>query len=143
MCIENLESGLSGRVTLTRVERVGGSSLCSYEIYYIFFFQAEDGIRDLYVTGVQTCALPISPRALPRTDRPGHRRTRIRSLPHRSRARASPHATLRHRARRRARHADRHGDVRSEERRVGKECRLRWVRIELMNKVHKLRITML
>src|SRR5204862_5479489 len=27
-----------------------------------FFFQAEDGIRDLYVTGVQTCALPISPR---------------------------------------------------------------------------------
>src|SRR5438874_3621992 len=27
---------------------------------YIFFFQAEDGIRDLYVTGVQTCALPIS-----------------------------------------------------------------------------------
>src|SRR5204863_4116499 len=29
--------------------------------YYFFFFQAEDGIRDLYVTGVQTCALPISP----------------------------------------------------------------------------------
>src|SRR6266496_6264981 len=30
--------------------------------YYIFFFffQAEDGIRDLYVTGVQMCALPIS-----------------------------------------------------------------------------------
>src|SRR5690349_23776252 len=27
-----------------------------------FFFQAEDGIRDLYVTGVQTCALPISGR---------------------------------------------------------------------------------
>src|SRR5206468_6408053 len=26
----------------------------------IFFFQAEDGIRDLIVTGVQTCALPIS-----------------------------------------------------------------------------------
>src|SRR6267378_4900999 len=25
----------------------------------ILFFQAEDGIRDLYVTGVQTCALPI------------------------------------------------------------------------------------
>src|SRR5690349_22828380 len=31
--------------------------------YYLrnFFFQAEDGIRDLYVTGVQTCALPILP----------------------------------------------------------------------------------
>src|SRR5216683_3372277 len=28
-----------------------------------FFFQAEDGIRDLIVTGVQTCALPISARA--------------------------------------------------------------------------------
>src|SRR5256886_7883171 len=28
-------------------------------IVYFFFFQAEDGIRDLTVTGVQTCALPI------------------------------------------------------------------------------------
>src|SRR2546422_4130355 len=28
---------------------------------YFFFFQAEDGIRDVAVTGVQTCALPISP----------------------------------------------------------------------------------
>src|SRR5574340_1614058 len=27
---------------------------------FFFFFQAEDGIRDLLVTGVQTCALPIS-----------------------------------------------------------------------------------
>src|SRR5256886_9718979 len=27
--------------------------------YFVFFFQAEDGIRDLTVTGVQTCALPI------------------------------------------------------------------------------------
>ena len=29
----------------------------------VFFFQAEDGIRDYKVTGVQTCALPISGRA--------------------------------------------------------------------------------
>src|SRR5204863_3253937 len=29
-------------------------------VFVFFFFQAEDGIRDLYVTGVQTCALPIS-----------------------------------------------------------------------------------
>src|SRR2546429_6450834 len=29
-------------------------------VYVIFFFQAEDGIRDVAVTGVQTCALPIS-----------------------------------------------------------------------------------
>src|SRR5438270_8308703 len=28
-------------------------------MFYAFFFQAEDGIRDLTVTGVQTCALPI------------------------------------------------------------------------------------
>src|SRR3712207_7301819 len=28
-------------------------------MYYLFFFQAEDGIRDIGVTGVQTCALPI------------------------------------------------------------------------------------
>src|SRR5712664_4655776 len=29
-------------------------------LFFFFFFQAEDGIRDLIVTGVQTCALPIS-----------------------------------------------------------------------------------
>ena len=27
--------------------------------FFFFFFQAEDGIRDIGVTGVQTCALPI------------------------------------------------------------------------------------
>src|SRR5690349_23779563 len=31
----------------------------SFRVLFVFF-QAEDGIRDLYVTGVQTCALPIS-----------------------------------------------------------------------------------
>src|SRR5260370_654030 len=41
-----------------------------------FFFQAEDGIRDSSVTGVQTCALPISPFERPRpTSRPLERRT--------------------------------------------------------------------
>src|SRR5256886_17097640 len=30
-------------------------------VFFFFFFQAEDGIRDLTVTGVQTCALPILP----------------------------------------------------------------------------------
>src|SRR2546422_3991995 len=29
-------------------------------VLFFFFFQAEDGIRDVAVTGVQTCALPIS-----------------------------------------------------------------------------------
>src|SRR2546427_3986664 len=33
-----------------------------YSVRIVFFFQAEDGIRDLTVTGVQTCALPISAR---------------------------------------------------------------------------------
>src|SRR2546430_4305979 len=36
---------------------------CVYLFYCFFFFQAEDGIRDLTVTGVQTCALPISARS--------------------------------------------------------------------------------
>src|SRR2546430_13189040 len=34
--------------------------LCGSQVRLFFFFQAEDGIRDLTVTGVQTCALPIS-----------------------------------------------------------------------------------
>src|SRR2546423_9385875 len=33
----------------------------TYSFYFFFFFQAEDGIRDKLVTGVQTCALPILP----------------------------------------------------------------------------------
>src|SRR2546421_744654 len=32
---------------------------CADLYFFFFFFQAEDGIRDLIVTGVQTCALPI------------------------------------------------------------------------------------
>src|SRR3712207_1934824 len=43
---------------------------CMYEVgcaFVFFFFQAEDGIRDIGVTGVQTCALPISER---RRERP-------------------------------------------------------------------------
>src|SRR5229473_4538701 len=36
-----------------------------FDIFHFFFFQAEDGIRDKLVTGVQTCALPISAVLLP------------------------------------------------------------------------------
>src|SRR5204862_5276496 len=71
----------------------------------VFFFQAEDGIRDLYVTGVQTCALPISPRTCPRMSRS----PRVESVPKRSPPRTF--CTI---------------VERSEERRVGKECRFRW-----------------
>src|SRR5258707_11997438 len=41
-------------------------------VCFFFFFQAEDGIRDIGVTGVQTCALPISLR--------GHADRRIRNV---------------------------------------------------------------
>src|SRR5688572_33373709 len=70
-----------------------------------FFFQAEDGIRDLTVTGVQTCALPISSCG-----------SMWRAA--RARARAQPHRPARSGRPERA-------DERSEERRVGKECRSR------------------
>src|SRR5205823_13748375 len=85
---------------------------------FFFFFQAEDGIRDKLVTGVQTCALPISAQAGGFTARAG----------------GFTSASLRiHRA---PAGAHRHSDAesggatqagRSEERRVGKECRSRWV----------------
>src|SRR5207244_29870 len=43
---------------------------CIFLYYFFFFFQAEDGIRDDLVTGVQTCALPISGRIGSITARP-------------------------------------------------------------------------
>src|SRR6266496_1928291 len=71
-----------------------------YIIFFFFFFQAEDGIRDLYVTGVQTCALPISI-SKPRYEQP-------------ARSAATPVVP------------EPLKGSRSEERRVGKECRSRW-----------------
>src|SRR5256885_8670604 len=91
----------------------------------IFFFQAEDGIRDYKVTGVQTCALPISPaRTRATTCQPFFAAAYLgasRSFTTLSRsctmsslvlpsAWAWKLALIR----------------RSEERRVGKECRSRW-----------------
>src|SRR5207245_5574832 len=78
-----------------------------------FFFQAEDGIRDATVTGVQTCALPISERRA----QPGRRR-RQRSL-HPPGGRRQPSASE-------CGPIARDPASRSEERRVGKECRSRW-----------------
>src|SRR5829696_3722233 len=66
-----------------------------------FFFHAEDGIRDWSVTGVQTCALPIS---------------RRRAAKSSNARRPVPSIAVMWRSRR----------TRSEERRVGKECRSRW-----------------
>src|SRR2546430_15653915 len=42
-------------------------------VAFTFFFQAEDGIRDLTVTGVQTCALPILTSGRSRVPRAGRR----------------------------------------------------------------------
>src|SRR2546425_12062139 len=53
--------------------------------FFFFFFQAEDGIRDKLVTGVQTCALPICPAADDRrgeqAPRPARLRRRLRRVP--------------------------------------------------------------
>src|SRR5207253_4020481 len=94
---------------------------------FFFFFQAEDGIRDGHVTGVQTCALPISPYALPVSGRRGYGSVGpIRA----ARKERCEHAALKLRCRRgKAGGATGGGTTspkRSEERRVGKECRSRW-----------------
>src|SRR2546427_348346 len=80
----------------------------------LFFFQAEDGIRDLTVTGVQTCALPIwiDPAVAVPADRPVYR-----AVVHAGPAAYSAQHLL---------HVAAHEPGRSEERRVGKECRSRW-----------------
>src|SRR2546421_7919975 len=96
-------------------------------LYSFFFFQAEDGIRDLIVTGVQTCALPIyCGLAVPKVALDGVVvRVAVRAVDfnrHRGRALASDgRLPLRQRSRARVR-----SPLRSEERRVGKECRSRW-----------------
>src|SRR2546421_506376 len=55
-------SGSGGRAEHVSAERTGGMVECEVSFAtrpVLFFFQAEDGIRYLIVTGVQTCALPI------------------------------------------------------------------------------------
>src|SRR5256885_5691051 len=47
------------RASFDRAIRRPGDSVVARLRHRIFFFQAEDGIRDYKVTGVQTCALPI------------------------------------------------------------------------------------
>src|SRR3712207_8116708 len=57
--------GAAGGVWGRGCRRAGGCFLPLMSMQYLFFFfQAEDGIRDIGVTGVQTCALPISRRPL-------------------------------------------------------------------------------
>src|SRR5256886_8965427 len=97
---------------------------CSYHVF--FFFQAEDGIRYLTVTGVQTCALPISFQSASRGETsPKWARTAAGMGSGRSGVRLSSAVRM---ARRNQRGVRRPwpADSRSEERRVGKECRSRW-----------------
>src|SRR3989442_9291901 len=54
---------------------VGDPAVWGKTAPFFFFFQAEDGIRDADVTGVQTCALPISARRARETPRAGWDRT--------------------------------------------------------------------
>src|SRR5690606_40691446 len=94
-----------------------------------FFFQAEDGIRDFHVTGVQTCALPIS--AVPRLPWSAWKS----ALPSKMAGLAWGMLNTNSERVRFAAWARRKGMrwiaptsslARSEERRVGKECRWRW-----------------
>src|SRR2546428_5914445 len=93
------------------------------DLVLFFFFQAEDGIRDLIVTGVQTCALPIL--------RGGKRRITLNG--DRSLDVDIPLGVREGTVLRLAGQGEPGvgggppGDLfRSEERRVGKECRSRW-----------------
>src|SRR5687768_17952749 len=88
-----------------------------------FFFQAEDGIRDVAVTGVQTCALPICPdyqTILKQryVERPGKRKDLVKLFAVNQITDDPPRAL-------REQLLARIAAERSEERRVGKECRSR------------------
>src|SRR3712207_8949447 len=90
---------------------------------YVFFFQAEDGIRDIGVTGVQTCALPIS-RVILALDGVG------RAAGGKVLVSEEGGAEGTFKEAQGVPPAGQFRDVvsapRSEERRVGKECRSRW-----------------
>src|SRR5437879_11499061 len=90
-----------------------------YICLFFFFFQAEDGIRDTSVTGVQTCALPICPFLKKNPSSKSSLISRHKCLgiciriAHNSYFICCTQCTFRR-------------EARSEERRVGKECRCRW-----------------
>ena len=56
-----MDSDAVGGLTTLTTSSHSRSLLVQFFVVVFFFFQAEDGIRDTSVTGVQTCALPISP----------------------------------------------------------------------------------
>src|SRR5207253_5803839 len=95
-----------------------------FDFCCFFFFQAEDGIRDGHVTGVQTCALPIF---LSRYSSASYMRFSVsRTAVSASSSTASPASGWPPAPYASARKASRYDWAilaRSEERRVGKECR--------------------
>src|SRR2546430_5396071 len=114
---------------LVRLKAYGEERLTTVNVMsgLCFFFQAEDGIRYLTVTGVQTCALPISREGLePRGDEEGAGRVRgVDEEAEVARARLDDPARP-CRLRPRCIEGGLLRPPRSEERRVGKECRSRW-----------------
>src|SRR5438105_9997641 len=89
---------------------------------FFFFFQAEDGIRDPLVTGVQTCALPIFERA----EQDGQQTKRICSNGSAGKWMSLvcwPSCSARSKASHIKSTPSSGAHARSEERRVGKECR--------------------
>src|SRR3989440_3384721 len=95
-------------------------------VVFFFFFQAEDGIRDLIVTGVQTCALPIYVRD--RAQDVGQSKVVLLLArdPAVDGVDVLPPVVVVVEHRRRPEPTERVDARRSEERRVGKECRSRW-----------------
>src|SRR5260370_30496936 len=105
--------------------RLGSRLMCSRNRF--FFFQAEDGIRDSSVTGVQTCALPIYSSGQGSPDRT-NRTFQTELAEHCNLAQPlSVHLFgCRKNSERDRQIEGRSVLLRSEERRVGKECRSRW-----------------
>src|SRR5205809_2608526 len=102
------------------------SNLILLICFLFFFFQAEDGIRDVAVTGVQTCALPIYRVAWRRRGREGLPRCARRHLSDLHQHDTRHPAGRSEADRARARTGPVAARIRSEERRVGKECRSWW-----------------
>src|SRR5688572_33015886 len=102
--------------------------------FFFFFFQAEDGIRDLTVTGVQTCALPISAWCWG-SNRSFQLGTLTSEFCGSARAACST-SPIRVTGRQRFQSISA-GLGRSEERRVGKECRFRWSPYQLKKKKYE------
>src|SRR5688572_33096275 len=92
--------------------------MCIFRFFF-FFFQAEDGIRDLTVTGVQTCALPILQFGLTAGLLWWVFRDPAKQSALRDAVQMADWKWL-------VAGVAAYGVFRSEERRVGKECRSRW-----------------